>query len=114
MMNTFPSTTTSSSLFGAQPTTSSSLFGAKPANSLFGTNPSTQTGNLFGSQPSTGFGSTASVGILGANKPAAFGQVSQSIPFGQQPQQTLFNPASSVPPAFGATTTTASIFGATT
>ncbi|CAK5111642.1 unnamed protein product [Meloidogyne enterolobii] len=114
-MNTFPSTTTSSSLFGAQPTTSSSLFGAKPANSLFGTNPSTQTGNLFGSQPSTGFGSTAGVGILGANKPAAFGQVSQSNLFGQQPQQPgggLFNSASSVPPTFGATTTTASIFGA--
>jgi len=73
MMNTFPSTTSSNSLFGTQqPASSSSLFGTKPGGTLFGATNTTTQNNLFGQQStSTGFGSAAGGGgILGANKPA--------------------------------------------
>ncbi|KAF7635998.1 W2 domain-containing protein [Meloidogyne graminicola] len=99
------STTTASSLFGSQQqTASTSLFGAKPAGSLFGTNISQPSGGIFG-QPQPG----SSVFAMGGNKStSAF--TTQPTFFIQQQPGGLFGTTTPSALAFGATTTSPSMF----
>uniref|UniRef100_A0A0R3RH94 Nuclear pore complex protein Nup98-Nup96 n=1 Tax=Elaeophora elaphi TaxID=1147741 RepID=A0A0R3RH94_9BILA len=124
----FGATTTTSSLLFGTSTTTTSIFGSKPATGgLFGSSTAaspfgqTQTSTgLFGAKPSTGFG-TQSSSLFGG--PAFSTATSSSSPFtfgnNTQPATStastgLFGakPSTSGFGAFGASTSTASPFGA--